>query len=200
MSKLMANPVFQVEGWVVYRPVFGFMENAQSPGMLSLLTRQPRLTARRAAELRIDQAVFEPLAKVHQRLTVADQGPFQDVAFKRVYALLRADIVLVDLNVPDQGCRSQEAMLAYLADIPVVGIAHRFVVSPTMAEKLDALLFPTTSDQIVRQVLAFDPKVTATIQHYREAEQRRQLEQLSEKAAELKAAEDVPDGGNESAR
>jgi hypothetical protein len=127
-----------------------------------------------------------------------------DVAFKRLYALLRADAVLVDLNVPDHGCRSQEVMWAYLAGIPVVGIAHRFIVSPSMAAMLEAMVFPRTSDQIVRQLLALDHKTTATIRHYRE---RQQLQQLNQKAAELRESQEPaekaaehPDGRDESTR
>lgn len=202
VGKLLQNPIVLADDYVVYRPLLGFAENVKSAGMLSVLTRAPKLTVQQARDLRIDPAVFEPLANLQGRLVLADRGPFLDVAFKRLYALLRADILLVDLNVPDHGCRSQEAMYAYLAGIPVVGIAHRFIISPTMLEKVEAVVFPRTSDQIARQVLAFDHKVTAAIHQYRSAQQ---LEDLSGRAAELTAeltAEkaEQPDGGDESTR
>lgn len=203
VQKLAANPVVKTEQWSLYRPSFSFMENVQSPGMLSLLSREPKMSKPQSAALGIDAGVHEPLANVRDRIAIADRGPFMDVSFKRLYALLRADIVLVDLNVPDQGCRTLEALYAYLAGIPAVGVASRFIVSPGLVARLEAVLFPRTSDQIVRQVLAFDHKVTAAIEHYRSAEQRErqheQLEKLTEKVVKLKAEGAEPDGRNESA-
>jgi len=204
VDKLSHNPIVKAEEWCFYRPTLGFMENAKAPGMLALLTRAPKISKSKSLGLRLDLALHQPLAEVQQRLTIADHGPFMDVAFKRMYALLRADVVLVDLNVPDQGCRTVEAVYAYLAGIPAVGIASRFIVSPGLIDKLDAVLFPRTSDQIVRQVLAFDHKVTATIEHYRDGERREQqrerLEGLTEKVVELKAEQGAePNGRNESA-
>lgn len=200
VGKLLANPLVKAEGWCLYRPTLGFLENAKSPGMLSLLTREPKVSREKAAALQLDSQVFEPLGTVQERLTIADHGPFLDVAFKRLYALLRADVVLVDLNVPDHGCRTEDALYAYLAGIPAVGIASRFIVSPGLVGRLDAVLFPRTSDQIVRQVLAFDHKVTATIEHYRDGERReRQRERLGELTDKLKATGAEPNGRNESA-
>lgn len=197
VGKLADNPIVQQEGWVCYRPSLGFIENARANGMLTALGRPLKLTAGQLTAMRLDLQLAEPVSKVHERLTVADHGPFLDVAWKRLYALLRADICLVDLNVPDHGCAAQEAMTAYLAGIPVVGVAHRFIVSPTMAEKLEAVVFPRTSDQIVRQVMAFDRKVTAAIRQCRIEEQMRELDG---KLTELKADGADPDGHDESAR
>jgi|GEM_PF-6602291 len=198
VGKLAANPFVLKEGWVCYRPSLGFMENAKVSGMLPFLEAVPKITVEQAAHLRLDGQLFEPLQRVQSRLVVADHGPFLDVAWKRLYALVRADICLVDLNVPDHGCAAQEAMTAYLAGIPVVGVAHRFIVSPTMAEKLEAVVFPRTSDQLVRQVLAFDHKLTAAIRHYRGEQQ---LRDLSGKMAELQKSDGAePDGDDESAR
>jgi len=204
VQKILENPIVKAEQWCLYRPSLGFMENAKSPGMLSLLSRQPKLSQATARVLQIDAGVFDSLPAVRERVVVADNGPFMDVAFKRLYALLRADVVLVDLDVPDQGCRTVEALYGYLAGIPTVGIASRFIVSPGLVSKMQAVLFPRTSDQIVRQILAFDHKVTATIDHYRDGERRRQqqehrLEHLTNKIVDLKAEQEAkPDGRNES--
>lgn len=199
--KLAENPFLKAEGSTLYRPLYGFMENLKLAG--PLLARDAKLPKERAAALRLEPALFEPLAAVQKRMEVADHGPFVDVAFKRLYALLRADIVLVDLNIPGHGGRAQEAFYAYLAGVPVVGIAHRFILSPMLVEKMEAVIFPKTSDQIVRQVLACDEKTTAAIEHYRVGEQReRQREQLramTEKVSALQAEQERPDGRDESA-
>lgn len=200
VDKLMANPLVKAEQWCLYRPTQGFLENAKWPGMLSLLTREPKISRSQAIGLRLDPALHSSLAEVYERLSIADNGPFLDVAFKRQYALLRADVVLVDLNVPDHGCRTEDALCAYLAGIPTVGIASRFIVSPGLVGRLDAVLFPRTSDQIVRQVLAFDHKVTATIEYYRDGERReRARDRLGELTDKLGATGAEPNGRNESA-
>lgn len=202
IGKVAANPYVQHEQWCLYRPSLGLAENAREmKGMVALLKRSPRISREIAGSLKVDPAVFASLESVQNRLMMADHGPFLDVSFKRLYVLLRADVVLVDLNVPDHGCRTVEAMYAYLADIPTVGIASRFIMSPGLTAMMEAVLFPRNSDQIVRQILAFDNMVTASIKHHRAAElQREQTERLAEKVAELKAEQGAePDGRNESA-
>jgi hypothetical protein len=94
---------------------------------------------------------------------------------------------LADLNVPDHGCKSHETLYAYLIGVPVVGIAHRFILSPAMLDKVSCVLFPRASDEIVRQVLAFDHRTTAALERYQQPAARAadQLAALSERAKKL---------------
>ena len=101
------------------------------------------------------------------RLVAADAGPVSDVALKSLYVAARSDIVLVDLDSPGYGEAGQDVMYAYLFGIPVVGISHRFILSPWVTVKLRAVIFPRTTDEIVQQVLAYDHKTTAMLDHYR---------------------------------
>lgn len=200
VGKLVTHPLLVRERWAVYRPCLGFVEQLQSSAtMLAAMSRTVALSSDACATLRIDPQLLEPLGSVLPRLERADEGPTLDVAFKRLYAVLRSDIVLVDMNAPDHGCRSQEVMYAYLSVIPVVGIAHRFILSPALAGLVGTVLFPRTSDEIVRQVLAFDHKVTATLQYYRDAHSaaRETLDRPTEQQAADSSATTEPVDGDE---
>lgn len=174
IQKLASNSVVVSEQWSLYRPAYRFYENLATPHMTTALTRAARLTEAQVDAFKIDRVVLAPLSDVKHRFVVADRGPFVDVHVKRLYALLRADIMLVDLNVPSHGCLGHEMLYAYLSGIPIVGIAHRFILSPSVLDKLEVVLVPKTSDQIVRQVLAFDRGVSDTIARHRELETLRQ--------------------------
>jgi len=210
VGKLADHPFVKREGWGLYRPALGFMENAESLDVVAALNRPPCVTAATAAGLKLDADLLKPLGQVKGRLTVADNGPFIDVQFKRLYALLRSDIVVADLNVPDHGCKAHETLYAYLVDVPVVGIAHRFILSPAMLDKVSCVLFPRSSDEIVRQVLAFDHRTTAALERYRPVASREKVTELSERikqmAEQQRASErpeqagdaEQPDGRDES--
>ena len=185
VGKFADNEFVKREGWALYRPVLGFMENASSLATVAALDRPARISAAEAASLKLDPDLLKPLAKVRDRVSVADNGPFLDVSFKRLYALLRSDVVLADLNVPDHGCKAHETLYAYLIDVPVVGIAHRFILSPAVLDKVSCVLFPRASDEIVRQVLAFDHRTTAALERYRPAVPTDKLTELSERARKL---------------
>jgi hypothetical protein len=212
VGKFADNRFVQREGWALYRPAFGFMENAEALEVVAALNRPPRITEAQATAMKLEPDLLQPLGQVKNRLAAADAGPFLDVSFKRLYALLRADIVLVDLNGPDHGCKAQETLYAYLMHVPVVGIAHRFILSPAMLDKVSCVLFPRASDEIVRQVLAFDHRTTAALERYRPNVSSEKLAELSRRArelaeqqhaqSELDGAEDAeqPDGRDESTR
>lgn len=185
VGKFADNEFVKREGWALYRPMLGFMENASSLATVAALDRPARVSAAEAATLKLDPDLLKPLAKVRDRVGIADNGPFLDVSFKRLYALLRSDVLLTDLNVPDHGCRASETLYAYLVDVPVVGIAHRFILSPAMLDKVSSVIFPRSSDEIVRQVLAFDHRTTAALDRYRPAASADKLTELSERARKL---------------
>lgn len=208
VGSFSAHPFVQREGWALYRPVLGFMENAETLSVLAALNRPPRIGVAEAKSLKLDEELMLPLGRVKDRLALADSEPSLDVSFKRMYALLRSDVLLVDLDTADHGCRAHEALYAYLIDVPVVGIAHRFILSPAMLAKMSCVLFPRSSDEIVRQVLAFDHRTTAALERYRPIVSPEKVAELSERiraigkqrGTQAQRAEDAeqPDGRNES--
>ncbi len=182
--KLIANPIAQKDRWAIYNPIHGF--TAHLEGKLSMTAALadatiPQETQRNHKVLKLDPMLFQPLSEVLPRLRAADDSPTLDVAFKNLYVILRSDVVLVDLNQAGHGESAQEVLYAYLCNIPVIGIAHRFILSPWMANKLNAVVFPRTTDEIVQQVLAYDHKTTAMLDHYR-------AEHEEEKRQEARAA------------
>jgi hypothetical protein len=199
VDKFIANPLVQKEKWAIYNPINGFGGNLESnlslPAALSIGS-VPDAVVRGHKTLKLDPMLLEPLGSVLSRLRAADEAPTLDVAFKSLYVLLRSDIVLVDLNQPGHGEASQEVVYAYLSGIPIVGIAHRFILSPWMINKLNAVIFPRTSDEIVQQVLAHDHKTTVMLEHYRaehqEAERQANLEKSRAERAAARAGSPSP--------
>lgn len=191
VDKFIANPLVQKEKWAVYNPINGFGGNLESnlalPAALSIGS-VPEAVVRGYKTLKLDPMLLEPLGTVLSRLRAADESPSIDVAFKSLYVLLRSDIVLVDLNQPGHGEASQEVVYAYLSDIPIVGVAHRFILSPWMINKLSAVIFPRTSDAIVQQVLAHDHKTTVMLEHYRAEHQEAERQANLEKSRAERAA------------
>lgn len=203
VSKLTTNPLVKKERWAIYNPINGFSgnleDNLSMPAALSIGTVPPEVVRNHKA-LKLDPALLEPLGSVLPRLRAADGSPSIDVAFKALYVLLRSDIVLVDLNQPGHGESSQEVVYAYLSGIPIVGVAHRFILSPWMINKLNAVIFPRSSDEIVQQVLAHDHKTKTMLDHYRaehqEAERQANLEKSrAERAAAREGSPRVPTTG-----
>jgi len=193
ITKMPQNPVVQRERWGFYNPALGFVENFEHDlriaAALSDQTRIKPLAFQNQQQLRLDPMLFHPLTKVMDRMKANDQGPSVDLPFKNLYALIRSDIVLLDLNVPEHGEKSQEVLYAYLCNIPVVGIAHRFILSPWIVGKVKSVIFPSTTDEIVQQVLAYDHKTTAMIEHYRAVEKvTKDAEGLGQKLEEAKKA------------
>jgi len=200
VEKLSNHPLLQQERWALYRPTLGFIEQLNgNTTLLASLSRSIELSEPIRTALKLDPDLLEPLGKVVGRLERSDHHPSLDVAFKRLYALLRSDIMLVDMNEPDHGCRSQEVMYAYLSNVPIVGIAHRFILSPSMVGRVGTVIFPRTSDEIVRQVLAHDHKVTATLQYYRMRAQKIMNERVDEVVAGTIESTEPADGEDESA-
>lgn len=171
LDKLRINPVCLREHWAFYDPMLGFTGNIESdPYLAAAMSDNSRLRTRGAQNmeaLRLDPALLLPLPEVHNRLRQADSGPSVDVAFKNIYVLLRSDLVLVDLNAPSHGETAQEVLYAYLFGVPVVGIAHRFILSPWVVGKVKAVIFPSSSDDIVHQILAQDTATAAYISSMR---------------------------------
>lgn len=192
VSKLVQNPLVQKEKWAVYNPILGFTGNLESslalPAALSI-QQVPPVVVRNFKALKLDPMLLSPLGEVLPRLKAADESPSIDVAFKSLYVLLRSDIMLVDLNQAGHGESSQETVYAYLSGVPVIGVAHRFILSPWMINKLNAVIFPRTSDEIVQQVLAHDHKTTAMLEHYREEQQEAERQAIREEVRKERAGQ-----------
>ncbi len=169
LEKLHENRTVKREGWGLYDPAIGFRGNVGHPAIATSLADQGKVSqevAKAYKTLRLDPLLFAPIDEVKDRLLAADRFATTDVSFKHLYALLRADILLLDLNVPSHGGKFHESLYAHLFGIPIVGIAHRFILSPWTTERCDALVFPKDTDEIVRQVLAFDRRTSAMIEEH----------------------------------
>jgi len=167
LGKLAANKTVVNQGWGLYDPALGFMANSQNPAVAAALSHDrkiPHKIAEAHEVLRLDPKLFAPLGDVAARMSAADRFPSIDVSFKHLYVLLRSDVVLVDLTVPSHGGKYYEALYGHLFGKPVIGISHRFILSPWVAQRCDALVFPKNTDEIVRQVLAFDARIDGMIE------------------------------------
>jgi hypothetical protein len=189
-----ANIVTQMEQWSCYDPMLGFAGNIENDvGLMTTLSNPKRVNAlavQAAQQLRLDPELFKPLNEVLPRLKISDQLPTTDVAFKNLYALMRSSVVVADLDNPDHGEKTQEVMYAYLIGVQVVGVAHRFMFSPYVAEKISVFVRPDPYS-IVRQVLAHDHKINAMLRYYealQAAKQSKKADQLAALQAKLEAA------------
>jgi len=189
-----AHPLVRREGWSLYSPAEGFVDNFGNVPLAAALSRaEPAQVAVRNQEaLKLDPGLFMSIGEVVHRIKASDEAPTTDVSFKDLYVIIRSDIVLVDLDRMDHGERSQEMAYAYLCGVPTVGIAHRFIFSPWVADKISSIVFPRTSDEIVRQVMAFDHKATAVLDYYRAM--AGEAEALRKRAEELQASTEELDG------
>lgn len=194
--KLRDNPTMRASRWTLYEPFHGFAGNVERQARLMAELADPGRLRKPEGDLKLDPMLFEPLTtQVMGRMQAGDGGPTIDVPFKNLYVLLRSDIVLVDLNVPSHGGKAQEVLYAYLLGVPVVGVAHRFILSPWLVEKCKAVVFPKTSDDIVHQVMAFDQWVTAAIQHHSAAAGPASSSDLMGKLEQLQRKLDAMSGG-----
>jgi hypothetical protein len=188
IEKFKSNVITKKEKWSIYNPYLSFTENVRMDPTILTILNDPERFSRGAPDLKslkLDPAILGQLQEVMPRLQAADNGPTIDLPFRNLYVILRSDIVIADLNSPGHGEASQEVMYAYLFGVPVVGLSHRFILSPWVVSKVRAVVFPRTTDEIAQQVLAYDHKVTAMIDHYR-------TEAEAEKVAKVKAAAEPP--------
>lgn len=156
IQKLRQNPTVKRERWALYDPARGLHD--VQPALASALaddTRVPRDVAAAHTALRLDPRLFAPLADVKDQLFSPVVSSAPELSFRHLYCLLRADVVVLDLNVPSHGGKYHEALYGYLFGLPIIGIAHRYIFSPWVTERCSALVFPRNTDEIVRQVLAF---------------------------------------------
>lgn len=145
---LAQNPGVVRDGWAVYRPWLSFGENLkQDPGAC-------RVSAAQLERLRLDPDIAAPLSRVAPRIAQADQGAVQDVHFKRLWVLARADVVVWDLCGPGWGGAACEALYGYLLGIPVIGVSNRFVLPPAATQMVASVVWPSNTDQIACQVRA----------------------------------------------
>ena len=183
IANFAQHPLVQREAWGIYDPALGFRANYQNVrciGPLSEVQRVAPKGVQHREAFKLDRALFEPMTReTLQRIDHADTTPSTDIPFKHLYALLRADVVLVDLDLPDHG-ESHEVLYAYLLGVPVIGVSGRFLLSPWMAEKCSVVVFDREVDAIVRQVLAHDRLVSAVLRGANEdaARQRKTIETL----------------------
>jgi hypothetical protein len=188
IASFAAHPLVQQESWGIYDPGLGFAGNMQNPRCLVPLSESHRISERATRNreaLRLDPALFAPLTRESmRRIEAADAGPSVDIPFKHLYALLRSDVVLADLDEPNHG-ESHEVLYAYLLGVPVVGIANRFILSPWVTEKCNVVVFNDNADAIVRQVLAHDRKVTAVLR--RADEEATRTQKIADTLAKLNA-------------
>jgi hypothetical protein len=193
IEKLKVNPMVVQERWSLYDPMLGFSGNFESniytATCLSDNSRVNKHAQVYQKELRLDPALFRNLGEVLKRIKASDGGPSIDLPFKDLYVILRSDIMLVDLNEAEHGERSQEVLYAYLFGVPVIGVSHRFILSPWMAGKMNAVVFPATTDEIVAQVLAYDHKITAALKYFRAAD--KELKEIESKKGVLEAAREL---------
>lgn len=145
--------VSRTEGDLIfYDPWRTVAEQLASPLFMETLSRSS--CAPRAAEhcdaLKLDADLFKDPVSVGQRLQMSDTATTIDFAFKDLYVLLRCDLMLVDFSTPAQGSRSQEAMYAHLANIPIIGISSRFILHPWFMNVAKVIVKPDVSEIITQ--------------------------------------------------
>jgi hypothetical protein len=91
---------------------------------------------------------------IQQLIRCDDMELSTDVLFKDLFMLIRANVMVVDLNRKTSGGTAQEVLYAHLLNIPVVGISFKFQVSPWMHQRCRSIINPRSPDDIHKAVLA----------------------------------------------
>ena len=105
-----------------------------------------------ASALRIPADVFRPVQEMLPRLVATEATPTLDAVTKALYLLVRARVVVVDLDLPGYGERGFEACLANQLRIPILGVTTRFTADPWLLHVCRAVTQPepTTLLQLAR--------------------------------------------------
>lgn len=126
----------------------------QDPAVQACLNRDPNETAVQWKEaFKLEPMLFlPPNESVATRFVINERKPVLD-NYKSMYCLLRADVMLVDMNLASYGDVAQEVLYAWLWNIPVIGITNRFINSSWVQSRCKMLLMPRNSSEIVEQIL-----------------------------------------------
>jgi hypothetical protein len=143
--------------WVLYDPWMGVAEQAQDPLFLAVLKKtKPVPNAQSySLALQLDPRLFEVPDKILPTLVEIDVAPTVEHCFKDLYFLMRSRAVVADLDTGLSRDGAYKALYARLLDVPVVGIARRYILSPWLLQCCSVVLKPDdTPDSIVQQVSA----------------------------------------------
>lgn len=136
-----------VEGLTFLDPNHSIVQQAQNKNVFELLNRHPHRTAQEHASVfKLDNELFQSLNEVSQRIGHAESTAYLDLPFKNLYCLLRSDLLIVDMNGPEV---AQDVMYAWMWNIPIIGATYKFLNSPTVQAKCDAILNPLDISNII---------------------------------------------------
>jgi len=106
--------------------------------------------------LRLPQHLLMPYEtkEIQELIKWGDEGDYAaEVDLKDTYVLLRASMMLVDLNEPSHGGVGVEVTLAHILRMPIVGVSHRFHHSPQMVRRAPTIVTPKTANDLVEVIL-----------------------------------------------
>jgi hypothetical protein len=160
---IMNHPLARAEGWVFYNP---WRLLREQPLVAKIIfEREPcKRLLTNYETLKLDSELLSILNdKLALRLDSADRtNTTSDLVLKDLYVLIRSDVMVVDLDVPSHGGKSQETYIASLGDIPIIGVTSRFVLTPWLLRLVDVLVPTSAQDsrigaRIAQQIQAFSP-------------------------------------------
>ena len=108
--------------------------------------------------LKLPEHVLRPFGspEVQKLLSQADRAePNNIVSFKDLFCLTRSKIVIADLSNPSFGELFQDVFYAHLAEIPLIGVSSRFLLSPVMLNRIETLVPMGRLDIIVQQLVSY---------------------------------------------
>lgn len=140
--------------WVLYRPWLGFQEQLQDPRLTTALSADAaEFFAANHTLLRLSPPLLNPFAEVLPSLLGFERSDAHMLMpYRDLYAFIRCHVMLVDLSTPSYGEVGHDVGLAHMARIPMIGISDRFINSPAIVPKLEALVPSFDVSKIAKQL------------------------------------------------
>ena len=146
--------------YCLYRPWLTLEDQLKNSDLQQCLVKDPNpILGNNSSLFKIPDRVFSPVSDVINDLLFFDgTDPHVLMPIKDLYCLVRSQILIADISLPSYGEVPSDVLLAYMANIPVIGITNRFVNSPSLVSKMEALITAPNVSTVISKLI---PQLTA---------------------------------------
>lgn len=152
VQSLKDSLLVKEKGWAIFDSREGYSTQ------IDIFNNLPKFSVREKAEkcqeiLKLNPLLLSCTPDAMKELVDSDHGELcSQILYKKLFALIRSDYVIADLNNPSYAAVGLETHIAWLLDIPIIGISYTGKVSPWIFTKLKAVIAPKNADDIIKEM------------------------------------------------